>query len=357
MAKKKPVAVKKKKKSMQDLLMEIHDPQAKKCAEADQLINAKRELDRILGLVSTDGKRSLSPFALEPFGGSNLVCTAIQEKLKNGKPTGEHCITVFVRHKLPEDTDELLVAKIPDSVMGIPTDVVEFGKADYHTGDTGGKVFGADGWQGSFGAVVKLQPKGDIGYILSNQHVLNHSGDAANQNTPVFGPGGFGSADLIGKLTTWTSLNDSHVDGALAVTKSVSITTNYQGAFQLNPAPLTDAEIQSRLDATGGNGFLVKKFGPITSQTFGVCTPEPTVLVNGTPRVFQDQLKVLSTSSGSPFSHEGDSGSLVVTHPDNRPVGLLWGGAGSFSFANRIQNVISMFQISAFVSAANQIQP
>jgi len=56
-------------------------------------------------------------------------------KVKNGKNTGEPCITVFVARKVKASElrpDEL----IPPEIGGVKTDVVELAPEDFEIGDT-----------------------------------------------------------------------------------------------------------------------------------------------------------------------------------------------------------------------------
>ena len=57
---------------------------------------------------------------------------------------------------------------------------------------------------------------------------------------------------------------------------------------------------------------------------------------------FVDQIIVQAVE---PFLGPGDSGSLLVTDPDRNPVGLLFAGneTGTFAVANRIDLVLARF--------------
>ncbi|MGI9293103.1 MAG: hypothetical protein ACR2PS_03900 [Pseudomonadales bacterium] len=59
----------------------------------------------------------------------NAIGVAIGIRTKQGKPTGEHCIVVYVSQKIPPNQlneDEIL----PSHVEGVPVDVVGVGQVE-----------------------------------------------------------------------------------------------------------------------------------------------------------------------------------------------------------------------------------
>lgn len=95
-------------------------------------------------------------------------------------------------------------------------------------------------------------------------------------------------------------------------------------------------------------GMLVGKSGRTTQVTAGRITAvSATVNVNYAGRVatFTDQLAIQSTSGL--FSRGGDSGSSIWTWDSRRaPVGLLFAGGGSVTFANKISRVLTALDIN-----------
>lgn len=95
-------------------------------------------------------------------------------------------------------------------------------------------------------------------------------------------------------------------------------------------------------------GMLVGKSGRTTQVTAGRITAvSATVNVNYAGRVatFRDQLAIQSTSGL--FSRGGDSGSCIWTWDSRRsPVGLLFAGGGSVTFANKISRVLAALDIN-----------
>jgi hypothetical protein len=73
--------------------------------------------------------------------------------------------------------------------------------------------------------------------------------------------------------------------------------------------------------------------------------------------LFQDQLTIVGTSS-TLFSAGGDSGWLIWTW-DSRsaPVGLLFAGGGSYTFANKIQRVLASFGYSPVYLKRDWVEP
>lgn len=328
------------------MLTEIYDPEVvEKSAEANKLIQAKKELDIMLGRA---------PFGAEPYGGSNIVGTQIHQKQTNGVTTGEFCITVYVKQKAPEG--DPVFGMIPKTIKigndEVPTDIIVVGTAKPHA-HPGGSIGGTPGssgrsMRGTIAAFVKCNVKGDFTFILSNQHVLNPSGFANAGQIVTEGN------QQIGKLATWTRVDHPTVDAALAVVTDDNAVNLNNGFFPLNPQWMTTQDIKSLLDASGG-AILVKKVGSQTGLTFGVLNRDRTS-VDSTgeesvpPRTYQDQWMITSSTNQS-FSSGGDSGSLVVHHPSNRPIALLWGGpeGSNVSYANQIEFVQSTFGITQFL--------
>ena len=63
---------------------------------------------------------------------------------------------------------------------------------------------------------------------------------------------------------------------------------------------------------------------------------------------FRDQITIRGNGT-TLFSQGGDSGSLIWTWDQRRlPVGLLFAGGGQFTFANKIQRVLSALDIALY---------
>jgi hypothetical protein len=96
-------------------------------------------------------------------------------------------------------------------------------------------------------------------------------------------------------------------------------------------------------------GDKVQKTGRTTSHTVGTVE-----VVSAASRVnygtgkgiarFQDQL-VIRGDDNSEFSAGGDSGSAIVSRPDNMLGGLLFAGGEGITLANKISHVISLLGV------------
>ena len=212
---------------------------------------------------------------------------------------------------------------------------------------------------GTIGARVQ-DSAGNV-YALSNNHVLANSNDAT-VGDPALQPGtydgGSDPADRIGTLSSWKviSFNASGctggasdpdcntMDAAIAQTTTSNLGVSTLPAGYGTPSSTT---------ASASIGQVVKKCGRTTGCTTGTVA-EINVTINvcyeplgifcapGATARFVDQIGI---SDGS-FSAGGDSGSLIVTSAGSNPVGLLFAGGSSRTYANKIGRVLSEFSVT-----------
>jgi len=202
---------------------------------------------------------------------------------------------------------------------------------------------------GTLGSLLKI---GNASYILSNNHVLART----NQGKPgelIIQPGLIDQTpvcyqdtnDAVAALYQFVPISfdkktTNKVDAAIALPKA--------GAVASDGSILEIGSPSSRVvDPTPG--MLVKKSGRTTGLTYGqVQAVGVTIDVQyqlgcGTGKTvtarFVDQFAV----SPSGFSAGGDSGSLIVTADNNNPVGLLFAGSKTLTFANKMSDVIAAF--------------
>jgi hypothetical protein len=200
-------------------------------------------------------------------------------------------------------------------------------------------------------------------YILSNNHVLADANDA-NLGDPILQPGAFDGGttanDVIGTLDSFQPINFS--GGTNTIDAAIAISTT---ADLGNSTPADDGYGTPSSDIFGdsdGDGYFdnksdllnlaVQKYGRTTKLTQGTITE-----INATIDVcyealwdifciksatFVDQIGI----SPGAFSGGGDSGSLIVDLPDNRPIGLLFAGSSTRTFANRIDLVLNNFGVT-----------
>lgn len=255
------------------------------------------------------------------------------------------CITFFVSEKLP--LRKLGDRRIPSSIDGIPTDVVEAGVPELHMSATGhvsgvrsrpaepGDSIGhTNATSGTLGCLV--EDDDGIQYVLSCAHVLSDvaasSGDAILQPGPHFG--GTVPGDQIASLTRSLPLKPGTciADAAIAeVSKpeDVTSTIKYVGVKPRGTRTLH------------GIGLRVLKSGDTTGLTDGVVTGiyatiGPLSAIGVADIFFTDAV----VTSG--MSRPGDSGSLLLDN-QGQAIGLLFGGLKSADDADQISYVASWF--------------
>ena len=201
-------------------------------------------------------------------------------------------------------------------------------------------------------ATGRMAPRNRRLLVLSNNHVL------ANSNNAVFGDailqpgpydGGKNPADKIAVLERFVPIafagQPNYVDCATAwawpdrVRRDVvHLRGGTPSFFRIAGVPVAPAL-----------GMLVGKSGRTTQLTQGrIAAIGATIRVNyggGRVALFQDQIEVRGTTTL--FSAGGDSGSSIWTwNAQRNPVGLLFAGGGSSTFANRFTRVLQALDIA-----------
>jgi hypothetical protein len=249
------------------------------------------------------------------------------------------------------------VRGIPEWLESIPVCVEETGMvvalgnttAKYRPAPIGVSTGHPDVTAGTIGARVR----DDAGYVyaLSNNHVYANTNNAI-MGDPVLQPapydGGTYPVAAIGTLSAFRPIDFSssgmnYIDAAIAVssTSHLDNTTLPDGYGRPSSIP-REASIN----------MPVQKYGRTTSLTHGIISA-----INVSVEVCYEQVRRLCTKSAyfydqiqiSPagFSAGGDSGSLIVTDDvAKNPVGLLFAGTNTTTFANRIQSVLDQFTVS-----------
>lgn len=289
----------------------------------------------------------------------NVVGVGIGNKISKGQTTDTTAMMVLVRYKV----DEARLAKadrVPKTLDKHPTDVLEVGElfaGGAHASSAPAPSTGMDAMAlkersrpvrpgysvshvqvtaGTIGAgcydLTPFPGKPPRYYILSNNHVLANSNNAA-LGDPILQPGTFdgGSApgDVIGRLSRFITIrfdgSCNDVDAAIAEVPFHALDRDiYWNGY---PASLAVA---------AQVGMLVKKTGRTTSFTTGrVTTIGATVNVNyGGGNVAKFCNQIVTTDMSAP----GDSGSLVLDTRNN-PVGLLFAGSATATILNPIATV------------------
>jgi hypothetical protein len=312
----------------------------------------------------------------------NVVGVGVGEKSSDGRKTGEICVVIMVREKLPEAglaRDMVL----PREVSGVKTDVVQVGdlhalqaRTDRWRPAPGGVSLGHYKiTAGTFGAVVRDQASG-ARLILSNNHVLANSNDAAIGD-PILQPGPYDGGQLdrdrIAVLERFCPLQFNTAPPTCSIASAVADFSNALAslvgskhrlqAHQVNAqaANLADCAV-ARPDSDGlildeivdigtvtGTipatlGMLVRKSGRTTGFTTGqINVIDATVSVSygtGKTATFDNQLVA------GPMSQGGDSGSLLVAANSLQAVGLLFAGSDQSTIFNPIQAVLDCLQVT-----------
>lgn len=315
------------------------------------------------------------------FAKPNVVGVGVGEKVSGGVKTGEVCVVVLVRQKIPAAGLEP-EALVPQEVSGLKTDVVQVGelvalqeRSDRWRPAPGGVSIGH--YQitaGTLGCVVRDRTSGTR-LILSNNHVMANSnnaspGDAILQPGPY--DGGTVSTDTIAHLERFCPIdfNTAPADCNLAnlYTSMGNTLARWLGshhrlqAFQINPQavnlvdaavarPLNDSDILNEILEIGTVsgvieatlGMAVRKSGRTTGFTTGtVIVINATVNVSYGPDLaatFENQLVA------TPMSQGGDSGSLVVAANASKAVGLLFAGSDQSTIFSPIQAVLDCLEV------------
>lgn len=306
-----------------------------------------------------------------------VVGVDINEKVSDGKPTGELAIVVYVEEKKAKSKlgkDEV----IPAEIEGIPTDVkqerielhasrvaladvVALVDAGKYTTLLGGISIGpcrsvhlnppdvpAPGdyiFAGTLGTIVKDRTTQAV-MALTNFHVACvdngwAAGDAMCQQSRL--DGGSCPADTFGTLTRATL--SEHVDGAV---------------ISIDPKRATDCSIEEigavKGQAAATLNAAVRKRGRTTGLTYGkVTSVDASVTIDygdglGS-HTLKNQIRVEpDTTKSAQFSDHGDSGSAVVD-ADNRVIGLLFGGSSAATYANPIRFVLDELNIDLCVKS------
>ncbi len=196
-------------------------------------------------------------------------------------------------------------------------------------------------------------------YALSNNHVYALENNAAIGST-VLQPGRYesydgvncplNSANAIGTLWDFQPIERSGntIDAAIARCEgTLGYSTPDDGGYG---AP-------SSTPVTASLGLSVKKYGRTTLLSHGTVA-----YINATIRVQYYTLGMTRFSgqigiTPGDFSDSGDSGSLIVTETGNNPVGLLFAGGSTATFANPIGLVLERFGVTIDDGSGTPVPP
>jgi Peptidase family S64 len=211
-----------------------------------------------------------------------------------------------------------------------------------HFGVSGGNVNDHSSAFCCSGTLGSLVTRGGTQYILSNNHVLARS-DQAAAGEDVSQPGlidsNCGVATLVADFTGAAPLGPSNVDAAVAQLRTGT----------MDPTGfIEDIGVPSSTTVNPSVGLAVAKSGRTTGFTTGtVSSINTSVSVQYQRGCNQGKKFTVSYTNqvvinSSTFSAGGDSGSLIVTNnASHNPVALLFAGSSTTTIGNPINAVLT----------------
>ena len=267
-------------------------------------------------------------------------------KRRRGKVVAHNCLRIYVRQKVEDRRDIDPRLWVPSKIRGIRTDIIELPRVVAHA-RCGNSIGVTGGGIGTLACVVKN--KAGALLVLSNNHVIaNVNQGKVDDDIFMPSPAQDGGAPVVATLCSYPALvmggAPNPYDAALgqiAAEAAIDPTMDLIGALQLpEVAPDTVA---------------VTKIGAATQQTTGKVdgtNEDIDVMYNDDPDLtahLTGQIAIVGDDE-APFSAAGDSGSLVLTWPGRRPMGLLLGGsittATPHSFASPISRILADFKVT-----------
>lgn len=343
----------------------------------DEIIAARQSIsERLLAAaVSVQGAglvRTMRIADAATGAGANVHSVGIGKKIVEGRETGTLAIRIHVIQKMPESALSP-AQRLPSTVEGIPTDVIESSLA-FLAGGIGAPppvctafrrkkqqrlIAGVSaGYPAVFGGTIgyfcrSTRPDDDPAavYLLSNNHVFANLNEA-RAGDPLYQPGvvdGGGLSDTVATLTRWVPL---HTGGSTPNLVDCAIAQLSSGV----PYSVECCSIGPVLGtAQPFCGMRVRKHGRTTGYTEGkvseVAADVTAALDHGGSRVlvrFTNQIRIEPAGNYTAFGLPGDSGSLVVDATSQNAVGLYFADPlnGAYACANPITDVLAALQIA-----------
>ncbi|QDU35880.1 hypothetical protein Mal4_01620 [Maioricimonas rarisocia] len=191
-------------------------------------------------------------------------------------------------------------------------------------------------------------------YILSNSHVFSREG-LASIGEPILqpSPGDGGIAgDEIANLVDFQPYFLPSATGGSDFPNGLGVNVMDCALAEVIPGTVAATSpvygAPSREIATPVLGMRVQKFGRTTAQTGGRLSGLNVIVPVGFGLgviEFVGQIAYKGDDPSRSLGAPGDSGSLIVTVEDNRPVGLLFAGGGGTTLANPIGVVLNRFGV------------
>jgi hypothetical protein len=277
----------------------------------------------------------------------NVTAIGMGGRERDGRPTGEIVIKVFVNRKKPPH--EVPPGEmIPSHFEGVPTDVVEMGPPVPNLDPVPGSVVPpspnemevllSDPLEGGTVLVAGNSPRGTLGcflrdkedgtavYALTNAHVVADEGKItlSRRFLRASGPGSVDGTNPLGYVAKAT--DQDPVDCAI-----IRLEPNVKWVPSIKEIGAVMGTYEVTLADSVTQLFNVRKRGAKTRLTGGI------LIAVGVERADFPSAKSLDfvvrpnppaaphENAQSCFSFPGDSGSVLV-NDDNEVIGLLWGG-------------------------------
>jgi len=282
---------------------------------------------------------------------ADLVGTAVG-RLTDGRPE----ITVFAKHgnaaaRVPRELDGIpVVVEVTGEITALPAVADASPRARPGGGGGGGGIKPTDFTRPAYigmstgnanecsaGTIGAKIVRGSVTYALSNNHVFARENEAAPGET-IYQPGRYDLGCATGTTYEFATLYQFQAISFSGTNTADAALARLNTGVQLNgsPPPGTYGAMNPQTIAPSLN-MAVMKYGRTTALTTGVIVgTNATIRVQYTSGIatFVDQIQIRG-DKGS-FSRAGDSGSLIVTRSGIQPVGLLFAGGQTSTFANPI---------------------
>lgn len=282
--------------------------------------------------------RARATAARRRFREANLLGVGYGSKESDGTLTGDLAIRVYVTKKMPLAGIPKRY-RVPKEINGTATDVVPIARPMHQArpAPPGSSISHATGGRGTLGAIVE-RPNDNKYYLLSAAHVLAPD-NQAQPGDAILEPAG-AAVDPIATLTEYEPLDfdggPNVMDAGIArVARKSDVRLPIPRIGAINPRPMEVYLYQS-----------TRKTGSSTRHTLGVVTDvsaDLEFLVDGESILYVDAVQIMGC--GGDFSAGGDSGSVVIDAVRDRPIALLFGGAGVRSYCAPIEPILARFQV------------
>lgn len=347
-------------------------------ASHDELVQAKRTLGQSLLRAGAEGgvvgsRRTLLVSQAIASAGHNVHAVGIGRKTSNGIESDELCVRVYVVQKLPLS---LLSPhdRIPESIDGIPTDIIESAPAflsdeklgtitssactlarkqrqrPVTAGISAGHFAITAGTLGYFCRSTRDGDDHDQIHALSNNHVFANV-DKALPMDALYQPGAADGGSAHDRFAEFTRAVPIHMGGQYPNRVDAAIGRLLPGTEYIHGI-CTVGQVTGATRAM--LGMPVCKHGRTTGYTEGrVADIDYDALVgmdHQNPRIvalFADQILIERDVSFPAIGLGGDSGSLVVERGTKAAVGLYFAGPedGTYGIPNHIHAVLDELQV------------